>query len=82
MGVYDRQILDYVDGKENDSCQVAEVLDNLKDTPDFLSEQVVNDINNLINDGLLAYDKNSDTLTLLPKAKRPVAQLPPDPRRK
>ena len=82
MGVYDRQILVFVNGKENDSCQVTEVLDSLKNIPDFLSDQAINDINNLINDGLLAYDKSSDTLTLLPKAKRPVVPIPPDPRRK
>lgn len=82
MGVYDRKILDYVDGKDNNSCQVTEVLDNLKNTPDFMSEQVIKDINNLINDGLLAYDKDNGTLSLLPKAKRPVVPIPPDPRRK
>lgn len=82
MGVFDRQILDYVDGKENDSCQVDEIINNLKDTPDVIIEQVINDLNSLIKDGLLDYDKENDTVTLLPKAKRPVVQLPPDPRRK
>lgn len=81
MGVYDRDILDYVGSKENDTCRVDEVLDYLKDTPDFSSDRVINDINNLIQDGLLVYDKESDTVTLLPKAKKPVTPMPQDSRR-
>ena len=27
MGVYDRDILDYVDSKDNDTCRVDEVVD-------------------------------------------------------
>ena len=80
MGVYDREILDYVDSKENDTCRVDEVLDHLKDTPDFSSDRVINDINNLIKDGLLSYDKDRDTVTLLPKAKRPAPKVPKDSR--
>lgn len=81
MGVYDRDILDYVDSKENDSCQVGEVIDYLKDTPDFSSERIINDINNLIKDGLLYYDKECNIVILQPKAKRPVTPIPQDPRR-
>lgn len=81
MGVYDRDILDYVDSKENDCCQVDEVIDYLKDSPDFSSERIINDMYNLIKDGLLDYDKESNAVTLLPKAKRPLSPMPQDPRR-
>lgn len=41
---------------------------------------MISDINNLIKDGLLSYIQSTGVLTLLPKAKRPVAKLPPDRR--
>lgn len=58
-----------------------EIIDNLKNTSDFSCERIINDMNNLIKDGLLDYDKESNAVTLLPKAKRPLSPMPQDPRR-
>lgn len=77
MGVNDRDILDYLRGKENGICQLGDLWDVLKGKPDITLDWVVNDIENLGKDGLLTFDKNTGTITLLPKANRPVVPMVP-----
>lgn len=77
MGVNDRDILDYLRSKDNGMCKLGDLWDVLKGKPDITLDWVINDIENLEKGGLLTFDKNTDTLTLLPKANRPVAPLPP-----
>lgn len=81
MGVNDRDILDFLRSKDNATCQLDELWDILKNKPDITLDRVINDIENLENDGLLTFDKDSETLTLLPKANRLVVTIAPDSRR-
>ena len=78
MGVNDRNILDYLRSKENGIGELAELWDILKGKPDITLDWVINDIENLEKDGLLTFDKNTGTITLLPKANRPVVRMAPD----
>lgn len=78
MGVNDRDILGYLRSKENGIGELAEFWDIIKDKPDITLNWVINDIENLEKDGLLTFDKNTGTITLLPKANRPMAMVPPD----
>ena len=78
MGVNDRNILDYLRSKENGIGELAELWDILKGKPDITLDWVINDIENLEKDGLLTFDKNTETITLLPKANRPVVRMAPD----
>lgn len=78
MGVNDRDILGYLRSKENGIGELAELWDILKGKPDITLDWVINDIDNLEKDGLLTFDKNTGTITLLPKANRPVVRMAPD----
>lgn len=78
MGVNDRDILDYLRSKENGIGELAELWEILKGKPDITLDWVINDIENLEKDGLLTFDKNTGTITLLPKANRPVVRMVPD----
>ena len=80
MGPFERDILDYLGAQQNGSCQLQDLLNELSVKPEYSQEWVISDINNLIKDGLLSYIQSTGVLTLLPKAKRPVAKLPPDRR--
>ena len=81
MGVNDRDVLDFLRSKENGICQLGELWDRLKVKPDIMLDWVINDIENLENEGLLSFNRDTDTLTLLPKARRPVVPIAPDRRR-
>lgn len=78
MGVNDRDILDFLRSKDNATCQLDELWDILKNKPDITLDWVINDLENLEKDGLLTFDKNTGTITLQPKANRPMAMVPPD----
>lgn len=78
MGVNDKDILDYLQSKGNGIGELAELWDLLKNKPDITLDWVINDIENLEKDGLLTFDTNTGTITLLPKANRPVARMLPD----
>lgn len=78
MGPFERGILDYIMAQQNESCLLQDLLKMLSVKPDFTVDWVISDVKNLIKDGLLSYDKATDVLTLLPKAKRPVVVVPPD----
>lgn len=78
MGVNDRDILEYLRSKENGIGELAELWDILKGKPDITLDWVINDIENLEKDGLLTFDKNTGTITLLPKANRLVVPMAPD----
>lgn len=77
MGVNDRDILDYLRSKEDGICQLGDLWDVLKGKPDITLDWMINDIENLEKDGLLTFDKNTGTITLLPKANRPVVPMVP-----
>ena len=81
MGVYDNDILDYLKSKENKTCHFDELWELLKDKPDSNQAWLMNDVNNLEKDGLLTFNEETEMLSLLPKATRPVVKLPPDSRR-
>lgn len=78
MGVNDRDILDFLRSQDNATCQLDELWDILKNKPDITLDWVINDLENLEKDGLLTFDKNTGTITLQPKANRPMAMVPPD----
>ena len=77
MGPFERDILEDIRAQQNESCLLQDLLKELSAKPDFTVDWVISDVKNLIKDGLLSYDKATDELTLLPKAKRPVDMMPP-----
>lgn len=77
MGPFEREILEYVGAQHNESCQLQDLLKELSAKPDFTVDWAMSDVNNLIKEGLLSYHETTDVLTLLPKAKRPMAMIPP-----
>ena len=76
MGPFDREILDYVDAFATDSCSLDNLLEHVKGIIDYDEERSMNDIQNLIDDGLLILDKDNKTIQLTDKAKRPAVPLP------
>lgn len=76
MGPFDRQILDFVDTFENDCCSIQNLLEYTNKIQDYDVDRAINDIQNLVNDGLLVIDEESKTIRLADKAKKPVVPLP------
>lgn len=76
MGPFDREILDYVDASVIDSCSLDDLLEYVKGIQDYDTGRAINDIQNLINDGLLVFDEESKIIQLTDKAKKPVVPLP------
>lgn len=81
MGVYERDILDYLESKENKTCQFSELWEYLKKMPDITQDWLINDIKKLVKDALLTFNEETETLTLLPKATKPPVPMPPNCRR-
>lgn len=79
MGIYDRDILDYL-FSHGETCQLNDLLNSLKGKQDFSVDRVLHDIKNLEKDELVDFDENTQALTLRPKAQKPVVKLPPNQR--
>ena len=78
MGPFEIDILEYVKAQPDEACSLHGVLSYLSSKPDFMTDWAMNDVKNLIRDGLLSYNEETEVLTLLPKAKKPVVKMPPN----